>query len=228
MRTILVTGIGRGLGLELARQFLRRGEQVIGTVRDAKAADAAERALGAGRQLQILQLDVRDEHAIQAAAAQVDRSVDVLINNAGVIGPQRQSTLDMDFEGFLETLDVNVLGPLRITQAFLPHLRRSTNPKVVTISSRMGSLSYAKSDRIAYRASKAAVNKVVQGLATDLAAEGIVVVSVHPEWVRTDMGGADADISSDTSAAGMITLIDRLQASDTGRFFDYRGEPLAF
>jgi NAD(P)-dependent dehydrogenase (short-subunit alcohol dehydrogenase family) len=134
----------------------------------------------------------------------------------------------MDFKGFLDTLRVNTLGPLLISQAFLPHLRRGQGAKIVTISSRMGSLSYAKSDRIAYRASKAAVNKVVQGLATDLQGEGIAVVSVHPGWVRTELGGSGAEISAEESAAGLVRLIDGLTLDDSGNFFDWQGNRLPF
>jgi len=228
MGTYLITGIGRGIGRELTRVLLHRGERVIGTLRslDQTRPEWSERV--ASGQLTLLALDVRDEGSIREAAKQLDEPVDVLVNNAGIIGPQRQSTLDMDFEGFLDTFRVNTLGPLRIVQAFLPHLKRAKAAKIVTISSRMGSLSYAKSDRIAYRASKAAVNKVVQGLATDLQAEGIVAVSVHPGWVQTDMGGAGADISVQDSAAGLARLIDRLTMDDTGGFFDWQGEKLPF
>jgi len=98
----------------------------------------------------------------------------------------------------------------------------------VTISSRMGSLSYAKSERIAYLASKAAVNKVIQGLATDLQPEGIIVVAVHPGWVRTDMGGSGADISVEESAAGLIRLIDQLALEEMGGFFNWQGERIPF
>lgn len=92
----------------------------------------------------------------------------------------------------------------------------------------MGSMSHAKSDRISYRASKAAVNKVMQGLATDLRSEGIVAVSVHPGWVQTDMGGAGADISVQDSAAGLVALIDRIALEDSGGFFDWQGDRLPF
>lgn len=228
MSTYLITGVGRGIGQELARALLVRGDRVIGTLRDPDRVPDALSEFIAGGRLTLMALDVRDEASIAEAARQLDDPIDVLINNAGIIGPKRQSTLDMDFDGFLETLRVNTLGPLRIVQAFLPHLRRTKTPKIVTISSRMGSLSYAKSDRIAYRASKAAVNKVMQGLATDLRPEGIIAIAVHPGWVRTDMGGSGADISVQESAAGLIRLIDGLTLEETGSFFDWMGVNIPF
>ncbi|MGO4571179.1 SDR family oxidoreductase [Microvirga sp. 2TAF3] len=228
MATYLITGVGRGIGQELARVLLSRGDRVIGTLRDPGQGPAEWRTYEESGRLRLLKLDVLDEASIANAARSVDEPIDVLINNAGIIGPKRQSTLDMDFDGFLDTLKVNTLGPLRVIQAFLPQLRRSKQARIVTISSRMGSLSYAKSDRIAYRASKAAVNKVMQGLATDLAEDDIVAVSVHPGWVRTDMGGSSADISADQSAAGLVALVDRLTMDDSGGFFDWQGEKLAF
>ncbi|MBM1171756.1 SDR family oxidoreductase [Microvirga arabica] len=228
MKTYVITGIGRGIGCELARQFLLRGERVVGTVRDdASVPEELHNAKTQGR-FSTLIFDVRDQASIEAAVRQLDEPVDVLISNAGVIGPKQQSTLDMDFKGFLDTLDINTLGPLRVAQAFLPFLRRAKNAKIVTVSSRMGSLSYAKSDRIAYRASKAAVNKVMQGLATDLHADGIIAVSVHPGWVQTDMGGSEADITVQESAAGLVKLIDGLTLEDTGEFFDWTGARIPF
>jgi NAD(P)-dependent dehydrogenase (short-subunit alcohol dehydrogenase family) len=224
----LITGIGRGIGRELARVLLHRGDRVVGTLRDLNQTPPEWSELTAGGQLRLLALDVRDGASIREAAASLDEPIDVLVNNAGIIGPQRQSTLDMDFDGFLETLNINTLGPLRVVQAFLPHLRRAKAAKVVTISSRMGSLSHAKSDRIAYRASKAAVNKVVQGLATDLRREGIIAVSVHPGWVQTDMGGSGADITVEQSAAGLVKLIDGLTLEHSGGFFDWQGQTIQF
>jgi len=226
--TTLITGIGRGIGQELARVLLQRGDRVVGTLRDLSQASPQWSGFIAGGQLRLLALDVRDGASILEAAASFGEPVDVLVNNAGIIGPQRQSTLDMDFDGFLETLNINTLGPLRVVQAFLPHLRRAKAARIVTISSRMGSLSHAKSDRIAYRASKAAVNKVMQGIATDLREEGIVAISVHPGWVRTDMGGSGADVSVQDSAAGLVKLIDGLTVEHSGGFFDWQGEPVPF
>ena len=129
----------------------------------------------------------------------------------------------MDFDGFAKTLAVNTLAPLAVSQAFLPHLKRSSSPRILTVSSGMGRMSYAKSDRIAYRASKAAVNKVMQGLATDLEPMGIAVVMLHPGLVRTDMGGAGADIAPAESAAGILAVAEGLTLEGTGQFLNWDG-----
>jgi NAD(P)-dependent dehydrogenase (short-subunit alcohol dehydrogenase family) len=220
MKTILITGISRGIGRALAEACLRRGDHVIGTVRPRAASPLRD------PRLKVLELDVRDESQIAAAATLVTTPVDVLINNAGVIGQREANTLTTDFAAFADTLNVNVLGPLRVSQAFLPHLRQAKASRILTITSHMGSMSHGKSDRIAYRASKAAVNKVMQGLATDLASEGIAVAVAHPGWVRTDMGGAGADISPVESAAGLLAVVDGMSVANTGRFFNWNGAEL--
>ena len=218
MTTVFITGGARGIGLELAKAYLAAGETVLLGLRQPAKAPAAV----AGCEL--YPLDVASGASVKALASRLgERAIDVLINNAGIIGPDRQSAVDMDFEGFLETLQVNTLGPLRVTQALLPNLRRSRSGRVVVISSRMGSMAYAKSDHLAYRASKTAANKIVQGLATDLAAEGIAVAAAHPGWVRTDMGGAGADIAPQESARGLKVVIDGLTLANTGRFWNYNG-----
>ncbi|QBK30322.1 SDR family oxidoreductase [Roseitalea porphyridii] len=220
MAHFFITGAARGIGRALASQALQRGRAVTVSVRAAsdlsKVPDGVEAVV----------FDVRDDAAVATVAAGIDRPVDVLVNNAGVIGPARQSTLDMDFDGFAETLAINTLAPLRVSQAFLPLLRRSDRPRIVTISSAMGRLSYQKSDRIAYRASKAAVNKVMQGLATDLRSEGIAVQCVHPGWVRTDMGGPQADIDVAESAGGILDRAEALELVDTGSFVNYDGSTI--
>lgn len=231
MTTILITGAARGIGLELTKQALAMGWKVYGSVRSE--ADAIRLAgdlgvpVGATDQTDAnfvpLVFDVTDHDMVVAAAGRIDGVIDIVINNAGIIGPTRQSTLDMDFEGFAETLAVNTIAPLNVAQAFLPHLKRSDRPRLITISSGMGSMSYQKSDRIAYRASKAAVNKVCQGLATDLKSDGVSVIAMHPGWVRTDMGGSAADISAQESAAGILAVADELTLDGTGCFVNYDG-----
>jgi len=226
MTRIVITGVGRGIGHELARQSLARGWHVVGSVR--RAGDAAALEDLANGHFRSVVFDVRDGQAIEEAAAAFNDPIDILINCSGIIGPGQQSVLNMDFDGFADTLNVNTVGPLRVTHAFLGHLRRGNRPRILTLSSWMGSLSHAMSDRIAYRASKAAVNKVMRGLATDLEPEGIAVAAVHPGWVRTDMGGPTADVGVRDSAAGVLDLADRLTIEATGRFWNFDGTNLSW
>ena len=213
MARVFVTGVNRGIGAALMAEARARGHTVTGTTRDGRDGTVP------------LHLD---EPATIAGQLADIGPVDILINNAGVIGPGRQSPLDMDFDGFAATLAVNTLAPLAVAQALLPSLRAGQGARILTVSSQMAFMGYAKSDRIAYRASKAAVNKIMQGLATDLAPEGIAVRLVHPGWVRTDMGGDDADISVEESAAGVFAQSWELAMAQTGSFVDYRGETIAW
>ena len=219
MATIVIAGANRGIGLELAKQYAADGHEVI---RGMRGVDQADPPFGT-----TIALDVSNDEGVALFAAGLgDKPVDLLIANAGVIGPERQSATDMDFDGFLSALDVNVLGPLRVLQAVLPNLRKAKDAKVAVISSMMGSMASSQSGHVAYRASKAAVNKVVQCLASDLAKEGIAVASLHPGWVRTDMGGAGADIDVQTSAAGIRAVLDDLDNASTGRVWAYDGKQL--
>jgi NAD(P)-dependent dehydrogenase (short-subunit alcohol dehydrogenase family) len=221
MSLVVITGGNRGIGLHLAGLYAEAGDQVVLGIRRPEDAPSLPGT--------VLPLDVGESGSVASfATALAGRSVDILINNAGVLGPDRQSALEMDFEGFIQTLNVNTLGPLRVTQALLPNLRSAEQAKVVILTSRMGSLSYAKSNRVAYRASKAAANKVTQCLATDLAQEEIAVAAVHPGWVRTDMGGPSADIAPEESALGVKAVIAGLSAAATGRFWNFDGSSLAW
>lgn len=230
MSTLLITGANRGIGLELTRQLIARGDQVIATCRSPDAAEDLKALATDHSTLTILPLIVTDAASIAAAKSAIgSRAIDILINNAGVIGPQRQSTLDMDFEGFLDTLDVNTLGPLRVLQAFLPNLERSAWPRILTITSRMGSLTASPAtDRIAYRASKAALNRLILAAAGDLKTRNVAVAVAHPGWVQTDMGGAQAALSPAESARGLIEVIDHMTLSNTPRFFDHDGSTISW
>ncbi len=225
MSTILITGAARGIGLALTAAFADRGDTVIATVRNPDhLTDLAAVVARRPGLVEVHRLAVDDPTSIAALAHRLgDRPIDVLINNAGVFGPERQSTLDMDFDGWLETLRINTMAPLAVSQALLPNLRRAEHAKILTISSGMGSMSQQKSDSVAYRSSKAAVNKVMQCLATDLSAEGIAVAVCHPGWVRTDMGGAGADISPEMSASGITRIVDRMSLARTPVFHVWDG-----
>lgn len=213
MARILITGSNRGIGAALMTAATSAGHDPLGTTRDGRGDTIA------------LTLDDPDTIADQLAEV---GPIDILINNAGVITPDRQSPLDMDFAGLSHTLTVNSIAPLAVAQALLPQLRASTAPKILTISSQMAWMGYRKADRIAYRASKAAVNKVMQGLATALEPDGIPVALIDPGWVRTDMGGLDAEEDPDDVARGILDIAMRLTLSDTGKFFRFTGEERAF
>lgn len=221
MATYFITGCGRGIGLAMTKALLSRGDRVIGSTRDGKAPMEH-------KNLRIVRMDVRDDASIRDAAAAITDPIDVLVNNSGIIGEHARATIEATPEDFAEVLNVNVLGPLRVTRAFLAHLRRGKNAKIMTVSSQMGGMTYPGSDRIAYRASKAAVNKLMQGFAEDLAPEKIAVVVAHPGWVKTDMGGQNAEIDADTSAAGLIRLLDQATVAKTGRFFNWDGTERAW
>ncbi len=220
MTSIFITGISRGIGFEIARQALAKNWQVAGSVRKEKDKLFLESSLAG---VEVLLFDVCNNEQLKNAAAQFLPAIDILINNAGTIGPERQSTLDMDFDKFAETLAINTIAPLRVTQAFLPNLRRGKNPRLITVSSNMGRMQYARSDQIAYRSSKSAANKIVQALATDLAPDNICVVAINPGWVKTDMGGPDADISVEESANGILSVVEALTQADTCQFIDWDG-----
>lgn len=226
MTTILITGANRGIGFALAKVALDKGWTVYGSTRTQAQAD--ETAAKLGPAFHPLAFDVTDHEAVRQAAAGIGNPIDILINNAGIIGPDRQSTLDMDFAGFAQTLAINTLAPLAVAQAFLPQIRKAALGRILTVSSQMAWMGYGKSDRIAYRASKAAVNKVMQGLATDLEADKIAVALIDPGWVRTDMGGAAADHEATDVAAGIVQIADRLSMDHTGKFFKWSGEERPF
>ncbi|GGK22371.1 SDR family oxidoreductase [Salinarimonas ramus] len=232
-RTILITGVGRGIGRGLAEAYLRAGATVVGTMRDATRAPATfADALGSGRLL-LVEADARDADSLAAAAETIrTRAVDVLIACAGIMGERTADTLGSAPSAYWEVFDVNVMGVLRTVQAFQPALTRAVaargEAKVLVISSQMGAGTNPKSNAMPYRVSKAAVNTLARGLATDLAPQRIHLASCHPGWVRTDMGGTGADIDVDESVAGLMALVDGLDAAKAGGFWNYDGTRLAF
>lgn len=215
MTTYLITGVNRGIGAALLAGATARGDTVFGTTRDGRDGT--------------MPLILDDPARIAAQLADIP-PIDVLINNAGVIGPDadQQTPLNMDWGGFAYTLTVNAMAPLAVAQAVLPRLRESSAPSILTVSSQMAWMGYRKPTNIAYRASKSALNKVMQGLATMLEADGIPVVVVDPGWVRTDIGGMDADEDPDLVAAGILDISAGLTLAETGKFFRFSGEERDF
>jgi NAD(P)-dependent dehydrogenase (short-subunit alcohol dehydrogenase family) len=215
--TYLITGIARGIGRAMAEDALARGHNVVGSTRDGQCDWSHER-------LKVLAFDVVDDVSVKKAAAGFDGTIDVLINNAGVFGPRNQNLAELSAADMLAVMDVNIVGPFRVLQAFLPNLRKSNNGRVLVISSMMGRFSSGAEGAPAYRASKAGVNKLVQTFATELSPKNIAIIACHPGWVRTDMGGAGAEIDASESAKGLIDLAENLTLSGTGCFMDWTGD----
>jgi len=226
MPSTLITGANRGLGLEFARQYLTDGWEVFAACRDPGSASELHRlAESIKGKLQILAMDVADPASVGAAAAELDgRAIDLLLNNAGIIGPRGQTVGNMDYRSWAEVFAVNTMGPIRVSEAFVEHVARSDRKLIVTLTSGMGSIADNTSGgSIVYRSSKAAVNMVVRSLAIDLAPRGITCVVVNPGWVRTDMGGANATLEPAESISRMRRLIATLGLEQSGKFFNHTG-----
>lgn len=218
----VITGANRGIGLGLVRGVLALGHRVVATARNVAAASELHVLAQPG--LELASLDVGASRSVEAFARGLgDRSIDVLINNAGVYGGPGDLEA-FDAEDALATFRVNAVAPLELSRALLPALRRSRARKIVNISSRMASIAENTSGgAYAYRMSKAALNMATVSMAIDLAAEGFIVVAMNPGWVKTDMGGPGAPTSIEASVAGMLGQIERLRLEDSGHFVDYLG-----
>ena len=231
MPSTLITGANRGLGLEFARRYLNDGWQVYATCRDPEAASELRHLSDArGDRLEILALDVTDLASIKAAAAELDgQAIDLLLNNAGVGGARGQTIGNIDYDAWAKVLDVNTMGPLRVSEAFVDHLARSECKLIVTLTSGMGSIADNTSGgAMSYRSSKAAVNMVMRSLAINLAPRGISCVVVNPGWVQTAMGGPHATTTPAESVARLRRLIDNLGPTDSGKFFNHDGREYAW
>jgi NAD(P)-dependent dehydrogenase (short-subunit alcohol dehydrogenase family) len=224
METILITGANRGIGLQLCKEFTAAGWSVLAACRNPDAA--SELSSLAGNQLRMFPLDVTSASSVAAlATALKDETIDVLVNNAGIMGGEHQSLTDMDYDAWLRTLEVNSIGPLRVSSALLPNLKRSQRPRIITISSQMGAFGLSMDHApYAYCTSKTAASKVMQILAQDLKADGVIVCPVHPGWVQTDMGGPSAQITPAQSAQGLLKLITALEPEQSGRFWTWEGK----
>jgi NAD(P)-dependent dehydrogenase (short-subunit alcohol dehydrogenase family) len=226
MPAVLITSANRGLGLEFAVQYLADGWHVYAACRHPHAAEKLQRlARDEKHGLDILAMDVTDLSGIKEAAAKIrDGTIDVLINTAGITGKPGQKTANVSYVSWARVLDVNTMGPLRVTEAFVDHVACSERRLVVTLTSGMGSLAdNTTGGSIAYRSSKAAVNMVMRSAAIDLRPRGISCVLVNPGWVRSDIGGAGAALSPQESVTALRRLIETLGASQSGKFFNYDG-----
>jgi len=220
MSNVLITGANKGIGLEFAKQYLSRGNNVIACCRDPSTANELQRLVDPG--LDVLSLDVTEETAIERLPALLaGRKVSLFINNAGVYGAA-QSLDQVHTAEWQAVIKVNTIAPLLIARALLPSMEEGG--KLAFLSSKMGSIADNSSgSAYIYRTSKTALNQVVKSLSYDLSPLGLAVVALHPGWVKTDMGGPNALIDTRTSVSGMVSVIDCLDLAKSGKFFNYQG-----
>ena len=218
MKTVLVTGANRGIGLELCRAFRARGDTVIAFCRrpSSQLAGLAVRT--------IADVNVTDERSIASLARSLDGTrIDVLVHNAGIL--RAESLGSIDYASIREQLETNALAPLRLTEQLLPRL--APGAKIALMTSRMGSIADNTSGSMyGYRMSKAALNMAGASLARDLEPRGIAVVILHPGYVRTEMTGGHGNIEPGEAAEQLVARIDELTLATTGRLLHANGEVL--
>jgi NAD(P)-dependent dehydrogenase (short-subunit alcohol dehydrogenase family) len=205
----LITGVGRGLGKELARQYAADGWRVIGTERREQAD---------------FHLDVTDRKQISQLATKLKgEPIDVLFCNAGISGKKGMAPGSFDFDSWEEVLRVNLLGPAALAEALLDNVAASDRKTIAMMSSRLGSIAESSGMTLPYSTSKAALNMLVKGLAATLASRDVIVVALSPGWVRTDMGGKQAPLAPEASVQGLRKVIAGLKRADSGKFLSHDG-----
>jgi NAD(P)-dependent dehydrogenase (short-subunit alcohol dehydrogenase family) len=229
---VFVTGANRGLGLAVTRVLLAQGDTVFAACRDPHKPDAlADLKAKYPTTLKIVQLDVNNDVSSitcgETVASQTDR-LDVLLNVAGIQTPPYDQQLEnLDYQNMRNQFETNVIGPLRVTRALLPLLRKGKNPRVANWSSGVGSIAMTDNPNFyAYGASKAALNKVTKTLSIALKKDGITVVVLDPGWVRTDLGGPNAPLSPEESAIPTVATINKLDMTFTGKYIYNDGKEL--
>ncbi len=228
MSRVLITGANRGIGLELTRQCLERGDEVIAACRRPDSAKELLALRDAHEKLSILPLELNDEGSLERFVKELDgQAIDIFINNAGIYGQRDARIGSIDAASWHEAFHVNTIAPMLLTERLLPQLREGKDRKLIYMSSKMGSIAdNGSGGSYVYRSSKTALNQVVKSLAGDLASDGFTVLTLHPGWVRTDMGGPNGLIDTDTSAKGLLQVIDGASTADSGRFIAYDGKDI--
>ena len=229
-QSVFITGAGRGLGLCLATLFLEKGCSVFaGQYKETK--NLADIAVKGSPDLHVVRIDVADTESVERASQNIGSlttGLDVLINNAAACEDEGSTIEMLDFEKTSQLFNVNTLGPLRVTKAFLPLLRRGSMKTIVNISSEAGSIeSCWRKGMFGYSMSKAALNMQSKLLENYLAGDGFRVLSIHPGWMRTDMGGKNADIEPREAALGIYEIINKRDKT-TALYCDYKGKPLRY
>ena len=228
MTNVFVTGANRGLGLGFVKNYLRKNVDVVSTTRDLKSSkELLALKEKFPNNLEIFELDLLKESVGYTLENFLgDRPIDIVINNAGV-GSTNQHFEAVSPKPWLEVLKVNLIAPLMVTQSIIDNVKKGVDKKIYFLSSQLGSIGDNTSGGMyIYRSSKTGLNQVVKSLSVDLKPQGITVVSLHPGWVKTDMGGPNAPVSIDESIEGMTQVIHTTDIRDTGRFLNYDGKEL--
>lgn len=223
---ILITGASRGIGLEMVRYGIENNWRIFACCRHPQQADSLlSLAQLANGRVSVHVVDMNELATIQALAYELrGEAIDVLINNAGIYGSDNNRFGQVDVHSWLEAFQVNSIAPLKMAEALIEQLKTGQSKTIASISSKMGSMAdngYGNS--YIYRSSKAALNAVVKSLSIDLKPLGIKCVALHPGWVRTDMGGTDAEITPRESVDALFRIIFSLESRDSGRFIDIDG-----
>ena len=228
MSTVLITGANRGIGLEFVRQYAADGDRVLACARvPGEAKELVDLAAKSSGHVTVHPLDVASGASIAHLVQELDGTpIDILINNAGVYGGDDQTAHRLDYEAWTRTLAVNSIGPVRVLLALLPNLKKGKGKKAVSITSGMGSTTNHDGAALIYRSSKAALNNAMRGLSLSLKADGIIVLMLHPGWVKTDMGGRNASLAPDVSVAAQRKLISALTPNDSGRYLAFDGREI--
>lgn len=227
MKNVLITGAGRGIGLSLAKEFLKSGYTVLATYRNPASAKELLKLAEENKRLVIVTADVTDESSFGDLKAAVQRlgHIHILINNAGIIGGKPKNLQELNLNDMNQVFQTNTFGPIRICKAVMPFV--PSDGKVVQISSLMGSISdNGSGGYYDYRMSKTALNMFNKCLSMEY--PEVTCLTLHPGWVQTDMGGAGASLPVDECAKGLYKVITESTAAQSGDFIDYRGKQLSW
>jgi NAD(P)-dependent dehydrogenase (short-subunit alcohol dehydrogenase family) len=227
---ILITGANRGLGLALSQVGAERGHQILAGVRDLQKSTESLTQSEMYKSISLLSLDVIDEESVSTAANTVKENfgtIDAIINNAGVLLERDKQIEDLDLDQVKVTFDVNFFGPIRVVKHFLPLLMMGDRSSIINVSSEAGSMSNAYAGDYAYASSKTALNMFSQQLSQYVKNNNINVYSIHPGWIKTDMGGDNAPGNPNVTAKGIFDIIEGKREIESGNvFITYEGQPM--
>jgi len=225
MNTILITGSNRGIGLELCKQYAEAGWSVHACCRNPQQASELQKLASQHKQITIHQLDISDIQQIQTLAKKLqDTAIDILFNNAGIYGQNDAYFGNTDEQQWLECFRINTIAPMKMSEAFVSQVAASELKIIATMSSKMGSMTdNGSGGSYVYRSSKAALNAVMTSAAIDLKPKNIKVAILHPGWVKTDMGGPNAEISTEKCVHQLRNILDDFSMQQSGSFFEIDG-----